>query len=100
MDSQEPKRVSEGVLGQKYAFATASLVLGIASFIHFLGMEKAILAILFGVLALRSPAARLRRNWAIAGIVLGCIMVIVVLFAIIFYHEELTALIEYLKKFG
>jgi len=63
-------------------------------------MEKAILAILFGILALRAPSARLRRTWAIAGIVLGCIMVVVILSALVFYHEELTALIEYLKKFG
>jgi hypothetical protein len=100
MSHQEPQRISEGLLGQKYAFATASLVLGITSFIHFLGMEKAILAILFGMLALRSPSTRLRRSWAIAGIVLGCIMLLIVLFAIVFYHQELTALIEYLKKFG
>ncbi len=100
MDAREPRRPSEGLLGQKYAFATASLVLGIASFVHFLGLEKALLAIAFGVLALRSPAARLRRRWAIAGIALGCTMVVILLFAIVFYHQELAALIEHLKKFG
>jgi hypothetical protein len=44
------------ILGQKYAFATASLILGISSFVSLLGLEKAILAIVFGWLALRRDA--------------------------------------------
>ena len=36
------------ILGQKYAFATASLILGIVSFVNLLGLEKPILAIVFG----------------------------------------------------
>jgi hypothetical protein len=45
------------ILGQKYAFATASLILGISSFVSLLGLEKAILAIVFGWLALRATPA-------------------------------------------
>ena len=42
------------VLGQKYAFATASLIMGIACYVNLLGLEKAALAILFAWLALRT----------------------------------------------
>ncbi|MEJ2650040.1 MAG: DUF4190 domain-containing protein [Sedimentisphaerales bacterium] len=62
------------IVGQKYAYATASLLLGIICFINLLGMERAILAIVFAILALKSvPQPRLerRRLWAIAGLILG-----------------------------
>jgi len=64
------------VLGQKYAFATASLVCGIACYISLLGLEKAVLALLFGWLALRSnpaPVLGEHRGWAKTGVVLGLI---------------------------
>ena len=59
------------ILGQKYAFATASLILGICSFVNLLGLEKPILAIIFGWLALRATPAPLltqHRVWAKAGV--------------------------------
>ena len=51
------------IVGQKYAFATASLILGIFSFVNLLGLEKPILAIIFGWLALRTqPAPQLTQH--------------------------------------
>jgi hypothetical protein len=35
------------LLGQKYAFAMASLIMGIACYVNLLGLEKAAVAILF-----------------------------------------------------
>jgi hypothetical protein len=54
------------VLGQKYAFATAALISGIACYVNLLGLEKAALAIIFAVLALRpNPRPSLREQpWA------------------------------------
>jgi len=72
---------SDAVLGQKYAYATAALWLGIISCIHGLGIEKAILAIVFAWLALRSrpePNLQERRVWAKVGLVLGIIQFIIV----------------------
>jgi hypothetical protein len=73
--SVEP--ASQGpVVGQKYAFATASLVTGIACYVNLLGLEKALLAILFAWLALKSspaPALTAHRGWAKTGLVLGII---------------------------
>jgi len=67
-------------------FAIASLVVGIASFITLAGTEKAIIAIVFGVLALK----RLERNeqlsgknLAKAGIMLSIISLIVTVIFII-----------------
>ncbi len=72
---------SDAVLGQKYAYATAALWLGIISCIHGLGIEKAILAIVFAWLALRScpePHLQNRRVWAKVGLALGLLQLIIV----------------------
>lgn len=89
------------ILGQKYAFATASLILGICSFVNLLGLEKPILAIIFGWLALRTtPAPQLieHRVWAKAGVTLGTIVLIVVPVLIILNFNELRELVEILSK--
>ena len=89
------------ILGQKYAFATASLILGIFSFVNLLGLEKPILAIIFGWLALRTqPAPQLtqHRVWAKTGVVLGTIVLIVVPALIILNFHRLQEFIEILSK--
>jgi hypothetical protein len=89
------------ILGQKYAFATASLILGIFSFVNLLGLEKPILAIIFGWLALRTqPAPQLtqHRVWAKTGVVLGTIVLIVVPILIILNFHRLQEFIEILSK--
>jgi len=89
------------ILGQKYAFATASLILGIFSFVNLLGLEKPILAIIFGWLALRTqPAPQLtqHRVWAKTGVVLGTIVLIVVPTLIILNFHRLQEFIEVLSK--
>ena len=81
------------ILGQKYAFATASLVLGICSFVNLLGLEKPILAIVFGWLALRTtpePPLKDHRVWAKTGVVLGAIVLIVVPALIILNFHRLA----------
>jgi hypothetical protein len=67
------------VLGQKYAYATAALVMGVVSYIGLLGMEKAIVALIFGWLALRptpAPVMADRRGTAITGVVLAGIILV------------------------
>ena len=89
------------ILGQKYAFATASLILGICSFVNLLGLEKPILAIIFGWLALRTkPAPQLteHRVWAKAGVTLGIIILIVVPTLIILNFDRLREFVEVLSK--
>ncbi len=89
------------VLGQKYAFATASLIMGILCYVSFLGMEKAIVAIIFGWLALKSspaPSLRDRRGWAKVGVCLGVALVIILPTLLILNIDYLKGIIEILRK--
>lgn len=89
------------ILGQKYAYATVSLLLGIFCFVNLAGMEKAILAIVFGWLALRknpAPALREHRIWAQTGVILGSLILIIVPTIIILNFERLREFIEVLSK--
>ena len=89
------------ILGQKYAFATVSLILGIFSFVNLLGLEKPILAIIFGWLALRTkpePPLTEHRVWAKTGVVLGTIILIVVPVLIIVNFHRLQEFVEVLSK--
>ena len=89
------------VFGQKYAYATISLILGLACFINLAGLEKALLAVIFGWLALKStpaPPLKARRVWAKTGIVLGALMLIVVPTIIILNLDRLRVIIEALMK--
>jgi len=89
------------VLGQKYAFATASLILGICCFVNLLGLEKAILAIVFAWLALRTkpkPVLKEHRMWAKAGLVLGILPLIILPILIILNLDRLREIIDVLSK--
>ena len=89
------------VLGQKYAYATVSLILGISCFVSLLGLEKAILAITFGWLALRAtPAPKLteHRSWAKAGIILGVLPFIILPIIIFLNFDRLREFVELLEK--
>ena len=89
------------ILGQKYAFATISLVLGIFSFVNLLGLEKPILAIVFGWLALRAtpgPSLNQHRAWAKGGMVLGAVILIAVPTLIIINFDRLREFVEILSR--
>jgi len=89
------------VLGQKYAYATASLILGIVCFINLAGMEKAALAVIFAWLALKSnpvPVLKERRTWAKAGLVLGTLVLILVPTVIFVFFNRLSEVIEVFSK--
>ena len=89
------------VLGQKYAFAAVSLVLGISCFVNLLGLEKAILAIIFGWLALRAepaPILREHRAWAKIGVVFGILPLIILPTILILNYDRLRELVECLSK--
>jgi hypothetical protein len=101
METHVETTAAQSVLGQKYAFATAALMLGIASYVSLLGMEKAILAIIFAWMALRSqpaPILKDHRNWAIAGIVLGALMLVIVPTILLLNIDRIEAVIDALMK--
>ena len=93
------------VLGQKYAYATASLILSLLCFVNLAGLEKAVLAIVFGVLALRrrpAPALVQRRAWAMTGIAMGAGMIVLVPALIYFVIgiDGLREIVEALARLG
>ncbi len=96
------KNLNQGVvLGQKYAYATAALLVGIASYIQLLGIERALLAIIFALLALRKtpePSLGNRRLWAKVGLILGVVMLIIVPTIVIFKFDALKELIIALEN--
>jgi len=101
MAANEIERQAHVVLGQKYAYATVSLALGIVCFINLAGMEKAVLAVIFAWLALKrnpGPVLKERRAWAKAGLVLGSLVLILVPTLMIVFINRLTAIIEVLSK--
>jgi Na+/proline symporter len=82
-------------------FAIASLVMGIVSFIQIFGMEKAIVAVVFGLLALKRinrNAPLQGRKLAIAGIILGVISVILTIIFTIKFFPQLRQMQQMLQK--
>ena len=101
MDNQETNQYI--VLGQKYAYATASLILGITCFASLFGLEKAILAIVFAWLALKSkpePVLKDRRAWAKAGLVMGVILLVALPTLMIIFFDRIREFIDLLEKFS
>ena len=89
------------VLGQKYAYATAALIVGIICFVNIAGLEKALLAIVFAWLALKpEPGPRLteRRLWAKIGAALGLFVLIFIPALVLLNLDRLRLVIEALQK--
>jgi hypothetical protein len=66
-----------------------------------LGLEKAILAIVFGWMALRAdpaPALKEHRVWAKAGVALGILPLIIVPIVLILNYERVKEIIDVLSK--
>lgn len=104
MNTDNPVREAT-VLGQKYAYATISLILALLCFLNVAGLEKALAAIVFGVLALKqqpAPALTHRRSWAWAGITIGVAILVLVPAIIIFIigFDGLRVIFQELVKMG
>lgn len=66
--------------------AVAALAMGLLSFVHLFGVEKAALAVAFGVMALRDPAITVRGQRLAKGAILAGIAYLVTLAAVFLYH--------------
>ena len=101
MSDSNQESQAHTVLGQKYAYATISLILGIACFINLAGLEKALLAVIFGWLALKStpvPILKARRVWAKTGVVLGTLVLIIIPTIILLNLDRLRLFVDALEK--
>lgn len=86
--------------GRAEGFAIGALAIGVLSFIQLLGAEKALLAIVLGVLALReAPAVRSRTHSRIA-IGLGVLYVLITAATLILFRDQLAELVRLLQTLG
>jgi hypothetical protein len=93
-------RESAFVLGQRYTLATLALTLALLSFLNLAGMEKAILAIVLGLRALKpapQPPLEQRRGWARMAIGLGVAHVVLVVAVILLNLDRLAKLLDALR---
>jgi hypothetical protein len=88
------------VLGQRYTLATMALALALLSFLNLAGLEKAVLAVVIGVRALRAtpaPPLEQRRGWARLAIGLGTAHVVLVATVILLNLDRIPKLLEALR---
>ena len=86
--------------GRSEGFATAAAALGAVSFFQLLGVEKALLAILLAVIALRgAPTLRARRrSWIALG--LGGLYVAIAAATVILFPDKVAELAKLLQSLG
>jgi hypothetical protein len=80
--------------------AMVALLLGITSFVNLLGLEKGIVAILVGWLAIREikeDPARKGKRMAWAGLILGLLSVIIIIFMLIWKGPQLLQQLRLLE---
>jgi hypothetical protein len=90
-------RESSFVLGQRYQLATLALALALLSFLNVAGLEKAVLAIVIGLKALKpvpQPPLESRRNWARLAVGLAAAHVVLVVTVILLNLHRIPKIIE------
>jgi hypothetical protein len=87
--------------GRRAGLATAALALSIAAFINLLSLEKSVLAIVLGFLALKGARhRRAEHRFARAAIVIGAVHVVTLVTVLIVFHDRLAELIRLLRQIG
>jgi hypothetical protein len=85
--------------GRRAGLAIAAVALGVVTFLSLLGLEKAGLAIILGVLALRGrTAAVATRRLAMTAIGLGTLFVLTVAVLLAVYWDRLARFLVELQK--
>src|SRR4029450_13579235 len=91
------------VLGQRYTFATLAVALALLSFLNVAGLEKAVLAIVLGLKALKAapgPPLEQRRGWARLGIGLAAAHVVLLETVILLNLDRIPRLLDALRAFS
>jgi hypothetical protein len=85
--------------GRRAGFAVSAVALGLVSFLSLLGAEKALLAIVLGVLAARgAPPGSSARRLGVAGVCLGALFLLTLAVVLVVFGDKLLELVELLKK--
>lgn len=81
----------------KVKLAVFSFVMGIVSLLNLLGLEKSIVAIVFGIIALRelaAPEEKKAKTWAYLGIALGIAQICILIAVIILKGPEFLSMLK------
>ncbi len=84
--------------GRRQGLAIAALAVGLISFLTMLGIEKAILAIVLGVIAMSGSSSRLVRQRSFIAIGLALLQIVTTGVVLLLYQDELGQLVELLSK--
>jgi hypothetical protein len=85
--------------GRREGFAIAALALSLVSFVHLLGAEKALLAIVLAVAAVRGGAGLARRRGRIALAIAGVYLVTCIV-SVVMLRDKFGELIGLLSELG
>jgi hypothetical protein len=87
--------------GQRDGLAAAAVAISLLSFINLFGIEKAFLAIFFGILAMRGTTSLERAyGWSRIAIVIAIIHVVVVAILLVVYHNTFVQLLHFIETLG
>jgi hypothetical protein len=86
--------------GRCEGYAVAALALSLVSYVHLLGAEKALLAIVLAVAAIRGAGSAVSRSrgWLALGI--ASIYVVTAIVAFVLLREKLGALLKLISELG
>lgn len=84
---------------RKFPLAVTSLIIGMLSFFHLFGLEKAVLAIALGGIALKEirPGEEQGRKYAYAGVILGSLYVLIIVVFIVLKGPAILGMISKLR---
>jgi hypothetical protein len=85
--------------GRSAGLAIAALAAGVISFVSLLGAEKAVLAVVLGILAIRGAApGSSARRLGILGILLGGLFVVTLVVLLAVLHDQFAKLVRLLHQ--
>jgi hypothetical protein len=85
--------------GRRVGFGVSALALGLVTFLSLLGAEKAILAIVLGVLAARGSDARtLPWRLGVAAVVLGSVFLVTVGIVLVVFWDQAVEFVRLLQQ--
>lgn len=85
--------------GRRAGFGIAALALGIITYLSLLGTEKAVLAIVLGVMALRGQEPNaLAKRLGIVSIVLGAVFVVTVPVMLFLFWDKVSEFVAALQS--
>ena len=85
--------------GRRTGIGIAALAIGIITYLSLLGAEKAVLAVVLGVLALRGePPETLTRRLGIASVVLGVVFIVTIPVLLLVFWDRVAEFVSILSK--